>query len=65
MLVFLKQFIAVVMQAREFVEMSDAEKESVIEHLHTSWSNPGNEAVKHFGVFKERSSELLKVILES
>lgn len=62
---FVERDIAVVIQGREFEGLSDPEKEAVIEQLHGLWSDPENEVVKRMGMFKERSPEILKVILES
>lgn len=61
---FVERDIAVVMQGRDFEALSDPEKETVIEKLHALWSDPENEVVKRMGMFKERSPEILKVILE-
>lgn len=49
----------------EFEKLSDTEKEQVIEALYTKWSDPNNEVVKRMGMFKEKSPDILKVILES
>lgn len=49
----------------EFEKLSDAEKEQVIEQLHAKWSQPDNEVVKRMEMFKEKSPEILKPILES
>lgn len=62
---FVERDIDEVMQGREFEKLSDAEKEQVIEALYTKWSDPDNEVVKRMGMFKEKSPEILKVILES
>lgn len=53
------------LQGREFHSLEDEEKEKVINQLHTTWSDPGNEVVRRMGQFKEKSPEILKVILES
>jgi hypothetical protein len=57
--------IAKVMQGRDFENLSDTEKEEVIEQLHQTWSHPDNEVVKRMALFKEKSPEILKPILES
>ena len=62
---FVEQDIEKVMQGREFEKLSDTEKEQVIEQLHQTWSHPENEVVKRMALFKERSPEILKPILES
>ncbi len=48
-----------------FDTLSDTEKETVIEQLHQKWTDPKNEVVKRMGMFKEKSPDILKVILES
>lgn len=62
---FVEQDINEVMQGREFEKLSDAEKEQVIEALHAKWSHPDNEVVKRMAMFKEKSPDILKPILES
>jgi hypothetical protein len=62
---FVERDIAEVMQGREFDKLSDAEKEQVIEQLQAQWSHPDNEVVKRMTMFKEKSPEILKPILES
>lgn len=61
---FVERDINTAMQGREFEKLSDTEKEQVIEQLHATWSHPENEVVKRMAQFKEKSPELLKVILE-
>jgi hypothetical protein len=62
---FVEQDIAKVMRDRNFEKLSDTEKEGVIEQLHQTWSHPDNEVVKRMALFKEKSPEILKPILES
>lgn len=62
---YVEQDINEVMQGREFEKLSDAEKEQVIEALHAKWSHPDNEVVKRMAMFKEKSPDILKPILES
>jgi len=62
---FVEQDIEEVMQGREFERLNDAEKEKVIEQLHVKWSHPDNEVVKRMALFKEKSPDILKPILES
>ena len=52
-------------QGREFEKLSDPEKEEIIEQLHQKWTNPDNEVVKRMAKFKEKSPNILKVIMES
>ncbi len=62
---FVERDINEVMQDREFEKLGDTEKEQVIEALHAKWSHPDNEVVKRMALFKEKSPEILKPILES
>lgn len=62
---FVERDIKQVMQGREFEKLSDAEKEQVIEALHAKWSDPDNEVVKRMAMFKEKSPDILKPIIES
>jgi hypothetical protein len=62
---FVEQDINETIQGRDFDSLSDGEKEKVIEQLRATWSHPDNEVVKRMGMFKEKSPEILKVILES
>ena len=54
-----------VIQGREFETLDDTEKEEVITQLSKKWTDPNNEVVKRIGLFKEKSPDILKVILES
>lgn len=62
---FVERDINEVIQGGEFEKLNDTEKEKVIEALHTKWSHPDNEVLKRMGMFKEKSPEILKPILES
>ena len=48
-----------------FYTLSDSEKEEIINQLHQKWTDPNNEVVKRMAQFKEKSPDILKVILES
>lgn len=48
-----------------FDTLSDAEKEQLIAQLHQKWTDPNNEVVKRMAQFKEKSPDILKVIMES
>lgn len=65
LLEFVEQDINEVMRSREFESLTDAEKGEVIERLHGKWSDPENEIVKRMAMFKEKSPDILKPILES
>lgn len=62
---FVEQDINEVMKGREFEQLSNTEKEKIIEQLHQKWTDPNNEVVKRMGMFKEKSPDILKVIMES
>ena len=62
---FVERDIEEVMQGKDFEQLSEAEKNKVIEQLHARWSDPENEVVRRMGLFKEKSPDILKVILES
>lgn len=61
---FVERDVEEVMQGREFDSLSTEEKENVIEKLHQTWSNPDNEVLKRINLFKEKSPDILKPILE-
>jgi hypothetical protein len=65
LLEFVEHDINRVMHGRDFEKLNDAEKEQVIGQLHIKWTDPDNEVVKRMGMFKEKSPDILKVILES
>jgi hypothetical protein len=62
---FVERDIEKVMQGREFENLSDTEKEQVIEQLHQTWSHPDSEVRNRIKLFAVRSPEILKPILES
>lgn len=62
---FVESDIKAVMRDRYFEKLSDSEKEEVIEKLHQIWNDPDNEVVKRMAMFKEKSPDILKPILES
>lgn len=62
---FVEQDIENALQGREFEKLNGDEKNIVIEQLHTTWTNPNNEVVKRIGMFREKSPDLLGVILDS
>jgi len=62
---FVERDVEKVMKGREFDSLSTEEKENVIEKLHQIWSNPDNEVIKRINLFKEKSPDILKPILES
>jgi hypothetical protein len=62
---FVEQDINEVMQGKEFEKLSDVQKESVVNQLHNRWTDPENEVVKRMAMFKEKSPDILKPILES
>jgi len=48
-----------------FDTLSDEQKEAMITQLHSIWTDPNNEVVQRMAQFKEKSPDILKVILES
>lgn len=62
---FIEKDIAVVMRGRDFENLSDIEKEAVIEQLHKTWSHPDNEVRNRIKLFAISSPDILKTILES
>jgi tRNA1(Val) A37 N6-methylase TrmN6 len=59
-----KQDISSVIQDRDFEQLSDSEKEEVIDQLEAKWSDPQNEVRKRINSFPEKSPDILKPILE-
>jgi hypothetical protein len=62
---FVEKDIAKVMKGLDFENLSDTEKEEIIEQLHKIWSHPDNEVRNRIKLFAVRSPEILKPILES
>lgn len=62
---FIERDIEKVMKGRKFENLSDTEKEQVIEQLHQTWSHPDSEVRNRIKLFAVRSPEILKPILES
>jgi len=62
---FVEKDLNEVMQNRDFEALTDSEKEKNINELNSRWSDPENEIVKRMNSFKEKSPDILKVILES
>ncbi|MDI3495897.1 MAG: adenine-specific DNA-methyltransferase, partial [Pseudothermotoga sp.] len=61
---FVEQDINEVLQGKDFEKLLEEDKDRVIEALSIKWSSPDNEVVKRIGMFKEKSPEILKVIME-
>ncbi len=62
---FVEKDIQDVMQDREFDQLTDDQKEKVINQLHAKWTDPESEIVKRMNSFAEKSPDILKPILES
>ena len=62
---FVEQDLKEVLGEDDFEQLSDEQKENVIEELHKRWSNPDSEIVKRMNSFAEKSPDILKPILES
>jgi adenine-specific DNA-methyltransferase len=62
---YVERDIEKALQGRKFDNLSDVEKEEVIEQLNATWSHPDNEVRNRIKLFAVRSPEILKPILES
>jgi len=62
---FVEKDLAEAMQGREFEQLSDSEKEDIINQLHTRWTHPDSEVHNRIKLFADRSPDILKPILES
>ena len=62
---FVEQDLKEVLGEDDFEQLSDEQKEKVIEELHKRWSNPDSEIVKRMNSFAEKSPDILKPILDS
>jgi hypothetical protein len=62
---FVRHDINEALQGRLFDELDETVKENVVEQLHIRWSDSKNEVLKRMAQFKEKSPDILKVILES
>ncbi len=61
---FVEDDINEVLQRKSFAKLTEEEKDRTIETLNIKWSSPDNEVVKRIGQFKEKSPDILKVIME-
>lgn len=64
-LTFVNKDINDLMQGRIFENLSDIEKDDVIENLYSKWNHPDNEVRNRIKLFAVRSPEILKPILEN
>ena len=62
---FVENDLKEVMQNKEFDQLTDDQKEKVINQLHAKWIDPRSEIVKRINSFAEKSPDILKPILES
>lgn len=62
---FIEKDFAEVMQGREFQQLPESEKETIINQLHSRWTHPDNEVRNRIKLFAVRSPDILKPILES
>lgn len=62
---FIESDINEILKDRDFEKLNTEEKERVIKQLHNTWTDPNNEVVKRIGMFREKSPDLLGVILDS
>jgi hypothetical protein len=62
---FVEKDLVEVMQGRGFEQLSDSEKENIINQLHVRWTHPDSEVRNRINLFSIRSPDILKPILES
>jgi adenine-specific DNA-methyltransferase len=62
---FVEKDLADVMKGRDFEQLPDSEKETVINQLHARWTHPDSEVRNRIKLFAVRSPDILKPILES
>jgi len=62
---FVEKDLVEVIKNREFEQLSDSEKEDIINQLHARWIHPDSEVHKRIKLFAVRSPDILKPILES
>lgn len=62
---FVEHDIEKILSDKRFENLSDKDKENVIEQLQKIWSSPDNEVAQRMAMFKEKSPDILKPILES
>jgi adenine-specific DNA-methyltransferase len=60
-----KKDIMEVINSQEFSQLSDVEKENIINQLHAKWTHPDSEVRNRIKLFAVRSPDILKPILES
>ena len=61
---FVEKDLREVMQGRKFDQLTNDQKEKIINQLHARWTDPENEIVKRMNSFAEKSPDILKPILE-
>ncbi len=62
---FVEKNLSEVMQDRDFEQLTDSEKENIINRLYARWTHPDSEVRNRIKLFAVRSPEILKPILES
>jgi hypothetical protein len=62
---FVENDLTKTLQDKDLKNMNDNEKEQVIAKLHETWTDPNNEVVKRMSQFREKSPDILKVILDN
>ena len=62
---FVKKELAEIIRGQEFDQLSDGEKENIINQLHAIWTHPDSEVRNRIKLFAVRSPKILKPILES
>ena len=54
-----------VLKGKDLEQFPDEQKEKIVMELYSRWANPNSEIQKRMSLFKERSPDILKPILES
>jgi hypothetical protein len=62
---FVEKDLTEVMNGRDFEQLPDSEKETVINQLYARWTHPDSEVRNRIKLFAVRSPDILKPILES
>ncbi len=62
---FVEKDLTDVVQGRDFEQLPDSDKETIINQLHARWTHPDSEVRNRIKLFAVRSPDILKPILES
>lgn len=62
---FVEKDLTDVVQGRDFEQLPDSDKETIINQLHARWTHPDSEVRNRIKLFAVSSPDILKPILES